>query len=150
MDLQAIKARWQHFMETGIIDKGTQPVVAASWKKCRERGIDPYIHGGNQVSPGVFKKVLERNDELIRIARPVMKSVYNIIRDSHFLLVLSDRSGYVLETIGDDSILERSENILFRTGSIWSELDVGSNAPGIALEYDTPIQMNGAEHYCVS
>lgn len=150
MDEQIAKEIWQRFMADGTIDARLQPVVAKSWQQCRRLGVDPYSSGGQPVSAALFQEVLRKNKVLLKIALPIMQSVYDIIKESHFLLALTDRDGHVLATLGDKAILERSENILFRSGSIWSNKGVGSNAPGIALEYDTPIQMNGAEHYCLA
>lgn len=150
MDERTAKEIWTRFMTDGTLDDRLQPVVAQSWAKCRKLGVDPYCSGGTPVPPEVFQRIIEKNKVLLQIAVPIMDSVYSIIRESHFLLALTDADGYVLHIIGDDAILERSENILLRNGAIWSNKGVGSNAPGIALEYDTPIQMNGAEHYCFS
>lgn len=151
MQQEKMRKIWRHFLTKGILDeKAMQPVVARSWKKCRDLGVDPYSHGGTPVDDTAFQQVLGRNAALLKVARPVMQSVYQIIQETHFLLALTDNDGIVLDTIGDEAILQRSENILFRRGSVWSNAGVGSNAPGIALEYDTPIQMNGAEHYCQS
>lgn len=150
MDTEEARRIWERFMTEGILDDRMQPVVARSWKKCREFGVDPYSSGGTQVGDDIFQDVLRKNKVLMHVAGPVMQSVYKIIKESHFLLALADRNGYVLRTIGDDAIIQRSENILLRRGSVWSNTGVGSNAPGIALEYNMPIQMNGAEHYCLS
>lgn len=150
MNIGEAKAVWQKFISEGTLNEKMQPVVAKSWLKCRKMGVNPYSDTVVQVDDLVFQKVLKKNKELIRIAAPIIQSVYQIIKESHFLLVLTDRDGYVLETIGDDSILKKSENILFHKGAVWTNLGVGSNAPGIALEYDVPIQMNGPEHYCIS
>lgn len=147
-DMQSI---WKQFMTDGTLNETVmQPIVAQSWKKCRDLGVDPYSRGGTPVDHQILQQVLEDNAALLQVARPVMQSVYRIIQATHFLLALTDGDGIVLDTIGDEAILQRSENILFRRGSIWSNAGVGSNAPGIALEYDTPVQMNGAEHYCLS
>ena len=59
-----------------------------------------------------------------------------------------DSAGCVLRTIGDDTILQHSENIFFHPGSVWRNDSVGTNGPGLALEYDRPVQLIGAEHYC--
>ena len=35
-------------------------------------------------------------------------------------------------------------------GAMWNNLEVGTNAISVALDYDIPIQMVGPEHYCVT
>lgn len=123
-------------------------LVARSWQECRCRGVDPWRRSSTTADPGKWQQILQRSRLLLQTAGPIMQSVHEIIRDSHFLLALTDEEGYVLSTIGDDAILARSENILFRRGSVWRNDQVGTNAPGIALEYNQPVQLIGAEHYC--
>lgn len=148
MDLAERKKIWQDFMDTGRIDPRLPPLVARSWQDCRRRGVDPQHREPIPVGRDELTAILHKNRLLLHVAGPLMQSVHEIIRDSHFLLALTDRDGCVLRTIGDDAILEHSENILFQPGSIWRNDRVGTNGPGIALEYDTPIQLIGAEHYC--
>lgn len=135
-------------MEDGTLDPRLPPLVARSWQECRCRGVDPWRRSSTTADPGKWQQILQRSRLLLQTAGPIMQSVHEIIRDSHFLLALTDEEGYVLSTIGDDAILARSENILFRRGSVWRNDQVGTNAPGIALEYNQPVQLIGAEHYC--
>jgi transcriptional regulator with PAS, ATPase and Fis domain len=43
-----------------------------------------------------------------------------------------------------------AKDLRFEPGALWSDTEVRSNAIGIALDYDTVIQMTGPEHYCVT
>lgn len=72
-----------------------------------------------------------------------MQSVFDIVRRTGFLMVLTDSAGYVLATMGDESIMERTEDLRFVPGALWSNLSVGTNAISVALDCDTPIQMVG-------
>lgn len=53
----------------------------------------------------------QKNRLLLQVAGPIMQSVHEIVRESHSLLALMDSAGCVLRTIGDDTILQHSENI---------------------------------------
>ena len=79
-----------------------------------------------------------------------MRKMFEFIHSSGFLLVLTDRVGYLLEMMGDEEIISRSNDLRFKPGAVWSNLEVGTNAISVALDYDIPIQMVGPEHYCVS
>lgn len=52
-----------------------------------------------------------------------MQSVHEIVRESHSLLALMDSTGCVLRTIGDDTILQHSENI-FSIPVLFGEMTV--------------------------
>lgn len=148
MDQIECKGIWERFITDGVLDSRLPSLIARSWQKCRTCGVDPWHREAVTASPEELQAILQKNRLLIQTAQPIMQSVLDIIRDSHFLLALTDDQGYVLLTMGDDTILARSENILFQRGAIWRNDQVGTNAPGIALEYNQPIQLIGAEHYC--
>ena len=145
-----LQQNWEDFVERGIINEDVHPAVARSWQKCRQHGLDPNSGIGRQVSPEVFESIREANRSLVSVALPIMRSVFDIVADSHFLLVLTDSAGYLLETIGDVAIAEAAKDLRFEQGSLWSDLQVGTNALSVALDYDLAIQLIGPEHYCVS
>lgn len=142
------KGYWDRYIESGEIDPGLNPVIARSWEKCRAAGTSHDAGKGKVIDKDVFRSILNENRELIDIAIPIMQSVYDIINDSGFFFVLTDSVGYVLETMGDSLTDEMQDVLNFKVGALWSDLQVGSNAIGIALDYDTPIQTMGAEHFC--
>lgn len=148
MSVEESKRHWNKYIYEGILDDQLQPIVAASWKKCRRAGVDPHGGIGRRVDQKTFQSILQENRELLEVAIPIMQSVYEIVERSHFLLVLTDSLGYVLETAGDKTILEMTRDLRFEPGALWSDLEVGSNAIGIALDYDTAMQMVGPEHFC--
>lgn len=147
MDISILESMWERFVETGELDPRMNPIVAKSWEKCRKHGLDPMGGLGKYADEAVFRSILAENKDLLDTALPVMQSVYEIVEQSHFLLVLTDSVGYVLETIGDMDIQKKSNDLQFLNGSLWSDLEVGSNAIGMALDYDTAIQTVGPEHY---
>jgi Transcriptional regulator containing PAS, AAA-type ATPase, and DNA-binding domains len=146
-DLRVLQEIWDRFVETGEIDPRLDPTVAKSWQKCRKLGVDPMSGQGKVADETVFRSIQAANKELLDLALPVMRSVYKIVEQSHFLLVLTDGIGYVLEAMGDEAIQKMSKDLSFLKGSLWTDQQVGSNAIGIALDYDTAIQTVGPEHY---
>jgi transcriptional regulator of acetoin/glycerol metabolism len=149
-ELDRLSHQWEMFMERGVVHADTQPVVLRSWKECRDYGLDPQKGRGKIVDPAMCKNIREQGRILLETARPIMLSVFEIVERSHFLLVLTDSEGYVLETIGDQVVAGKAEDLRFTPGNLWTNLEVGSNAIGVALKYGTAVQMVGAEHYCVT
>jgi transcriptional regulator of acetoin/glycerol metabolism len=147
--IKRLQKNWEDFIERDVINPDVHPAVAQSWRKCKQHGIDPRLGVGRQVSAEVFRSIREANEALINISLPLMKSVFDIVESSHFLLVLTDSVGHVLETIGDNAIAEAAKDLRFQPGSLWSDLQVGTNALSVCLDYGLPIQMIGPEHYCV-
>jgi transcriptional regulator of acetoin/glycerol metabolism len=149
MDITRLQKNWDDFIERDIINPDVHPAVASSWRKCKQYGVDPTLGLGRQVNPDVFESIKDANESLIAVSLPLMRSVFDIVESSHFLLVLTDSAGYVLETMGDQAIAATAKDLRFEPGSLWSDLQVGTNALSVCLDFDIPIQMIGPEHYCI-
>lgn len=144
------KKRWMKFIDENIIDSSVNPIIADSWKRCKKYGVDPFGGIGPKILRVKFEDILKENKELLDVARPIMANLHEIVIGTHFALVLTDKYGHIIETIGNNIVRDRANRIRFNLGSIWSEKAVGTNAIGTALEIDQPIQIIGEEHYCVS
>lgn len=46
-------------------------------------------------------KVIKDNQELIAVSEPLVNKLYSYVRDSKFLVILTDRNGCILSIIGD-------------------------------------------------
>lgn len=149
MDIERLRYNWECFIRNGVLNDDVNPIVAKSWEKCRRHGVIPEEGLGKKVDGKLFDSILHENQILIETARPIMQSVLKLVENSHFWLVLTDSVGYVLEAFGDTTIHLKARNLRFEKGSLWNDLEVGSNAIGVALDYDTSIQMIGPEHYCM-
>ena len=148
MDLVTMRKNWELFINHNIIDKSVQKNVAISWKKCKNNKVDPYGGRGKAVDEKVLKSIREENKWLIDIAIPIMNNLLQIVRDSHFLLVLTDSCGYIIETMGDETVNKKAKDLKLEPGQLWTDEIVGSNAIGVALDQDVAMQMAGAQHYC--
>ncbi|WP_419727219.1 sigma-54-dependent Fis family transcriptional regulator [Terrisporobacter petrolearius] len=148
MDLVMMRKNWELFINHNKIDKSVQKNVAISWKKCKYNNVDPYGGRGKAVDEKVLKSIREENKWLIDIAIPIMNNLLQIVRDSHFLLVLTDSCGYIIETMGDETVNKKAKDLKLEPGQLWTDEIVGSNAIGVALDQDVAMQMAGAQHYC--
>ena len=147
-DLRALEEIWAKFVYEGELDESVNPYVAAGWKRCRAAGVNPIGGLGRRVDDEVFRSIRQANTRLIDAAMPIMHSVFDIVRRTGFLMVLTDSAGYVLETMGDESIMSKTMDLRFVSGALWDNQSVGTNAISVALDSDIAIQMVGAEHYC--
>lgn len=150
LENDSLREAWEICVKTKIppVDL-LRSEVAASWKRSLDLSIDPY--------DGVCKKVMERQDvpkllqknkNILDIARPIMKTLYKSVQGNSFVVVLTDEKGQVLEMIGDEEVLQASKSIRFTVGANWSEASVGTNAIGTCLMLDKPLAIAGAEHFC--
>jgi transcriptional regulator of acetoin/glycerol metabolism len=150
MDIKQLNKNWTDYIEKGLISPTVQPLVAESWQKCRRMGVDPSAGKGKRASEAVIESIKLENKQLLEVALPIMQSIYDIAQNSNTMIVLTDSAGYILETVCNGHIATNAKSLRFEVGTLWSDLEVGSNAIGIALDYDSAIQMIGPEHYCLS
>ena len=142
---------WKDFTFTGKLEDPikVRPEILDSWKRCREAGVD-HNDGTSYrlLDPSQIKEMLDQHRELVDIAKPFMDRIYNFVKGSGFIVMLTDERGYIMEAFGDQDTLQKASRLNFIRGACWTEEDVGTNAIGTALVLRKPIQVSGAEHYC--
>ena len=141
---------WAQFVFDDIMSPEIRQPIAESWRKCKAAGVDPSGGEGRHIDELVLASARAENRLFLDIALPIMREMYDLISETQFLIVLTDRAGYLLEIIGHPAMISRCSDMRFVPGAVWSNLEVGTNAISVALDYDIPIQMVGPEHYCTS
>jgi transcriptional regulator of acetoin/glycerol metabolism len=145
-----INTAWEQFISTGQFDPcQVRPIIARSWKRCREIGINPYfVEGQEVISQQCLKDTVKTYSNLMTIAKPFMKALYEFVAGSGFLVLLTDNNGIVLEIIGDQEVAELAKNAKLGIGANLSESKIGTNTIGTILIEKVPIQVVAKEHYC--
>ncbi|WP_291300300.1 sigma-54-dependent Fis family transcriptional regulator [Desulfosporosinus sp. BICA1-9] len=144
---------WENFVKRGITDVVvTRPEILESWQRCRALGVDPYDGIGKDRSDhNELQQLFISNSQLVEVAKPFMHTVYQSVKGSGFMVVITDKEGRILHTCGDSGILDKAAStIRFIKGTNWSEQAVGTNAIGTALAMNKAIQISGPEHFCQS
>ena len=95
-----------------------------------------------------MNRLLARKEELIKVAKPFMANLYEFVKGTGFVVVLTDETGYVMEVFGDEDTLKNPLTSNFFRGASWQEEECGTNAIGTGVKAKQPIQVSGAEHYC--
>ena len=149
--LSDIDLAWREFTSSGKTScTPLRPEIRDSWARCRRMGIDPYDGSSPTVlDKSQFADLLSKKEDLINIAIPFMKRLYDVISDSGFIVVLTDEKGFILEIISTPDLIKYVEetHINYKTGVRWLEDDVGTNGIDLILRYKKPFQISGAEHY---
>lgn len=111
--------------------------------------VDPFSeHVAAVVSPRELAARKKRRQNLIETAKPHIKTLYEVVKDSGFIILLTDEEGVILLLCGDPAELERYRDINLVEGAVWSEKEAGTNAVGTAIVLAKPVQVFGCEHYC--
>ena len=146
--MQKTFAAWNEFFSGGTLDAGClRPEIAESWRRCRESGMRPDApKAAVRLSGEQLEDIRHENRRLISAAMPFLDFLQTAVRGTGFILVLTTAEGIVLELSGDDQILEMARENNYVPGCCRSEEEVGTNAIGLCMIHQKPIQLTGPEH----
>jgi transcriptional regulator of acetoin/glycerol metabolism len=140
---------WKTFIKSGIIERGTVPAhIAESWIRSREYKVDLYNFDPNSyLTDDEYKERINKNRQLIDIARPILENVFNSLEQTRYQVLLYDSDGYHLIRIGQRADLELSSKFRVRAGLCFCEKDVGTCGFSLVKRLQRPVQITGCEHY---
>lgn len=103
-----------------------------------------------KLSPDELEKKRKKCSQYLDIARNQVRSLYRFVEGAGFAVTLTDNEGYVLETLGDDPLLDLMKENNCSPGYRWTEADVGTSAISLTIELMQPLQIAEDEHYMES
>jgi sigma-54 dependent transcriptional regulator, acetoin dehydrogenase operon transcriptional activator AcoR len=122
--------------------------IVQSHERCAALGVSRIERPDHSpIGRSDFALTRERNQRLFDHAAPVMEMLYEQIVNSQSMVVLTDATGVIVHSIGDDDFLERASQVALKPGAVWSETAKGTNAIGTALVEETPTLVHADEHY---
>ncbi len=146
---QLRRARLQ-LLENGSFPEGAiDERLARSWRRSLAAGLSPTgrLAGADNLSGSELQRSLARNHELVSHSRPVMEYLFEQVRHSQSMVILADRRGVLMHTLGDADFLGKAERVALMSGASWHEQQRGTNAIGTALVEASGIEIHGSEHY---
>jgi sigma-54 dependent transcriptional regulator, acetoin dehydrogenase operon transcriptional activator AcoR len=81
-------------------------------------------------------------------ARMATQRASQSLSDTKTMLILTDGSGHIMETIGDTRTIETGREVHLEHGGCWAEEKIGTNAIGTSMASKQPVQIHAAEHFC--
>ena len=148
MDNRKILYAREKFVENGTSPGAVRGLVAASWE--RSQGYQVPVERGETrlAADGDLVQHRAENAELILAAQPALEQARYLLADARSMIILTDPSGFIIETAGDARTLETARVIHLEQGGSWAETDIGTNAIGTAIAALQPVQIHGVEHFC--
>ena len=131
---------WDDFVNKGTVPEGkVRSEIIRSWQ--RSKAIDPYSNHQHQLPNRLLQAKLAKlaeNLQLVSLSRPVMRELSDI--EGLDSILLCDPEGYIVD-VAAHTKFDKLLGMRFR------EEDIGTNAIGITLVEDSPIEVIGVEHY---
>lgn len=148
-DSQAVLRARKEFFSAGRLQQGAvAEAIERSWRRCLDNGLDASAPLANELitQPELARKC-EKNELLLSHARPEMATLNEQISHTRSMVILTDDEGFILHSLGDDNFLSEAQRIALSPGCSWHEDQRGTNAIGTALVEQSPMTVQGAEHY---
>ncbi|MBP2703136.1 transcriptional regulator [Microbispora sp. RL4-1S] len=137
----------ERFLSAGSIAGPVRPVVADSWRRSA-RWVDPDGLAPVERADAELDEHRERHP--LAQVMPLFRELLGpIADDGRHLLAVCDAEGRLLWVEGRQGVRARAERMNFVPGARWDEPHAGTNAPGVALAVDHPVQIFAAEHFSV-
>jgi signal transduction histidine kinase len=151
-----LQTSWERLLAEGALGPelppgataGLRPTIVESWQRSLATGLDPT----NALAPieADQSEVLERwlDHPLGSLTHVLTEQLRKVAEESRGIVVVTDASGLVLYTMGDERLKERAadQNHLVE-GARWSEAADGTNGIGTALAADRAVQVFASEHF---
>lgn len=146
-----ISNEWRKFIRDGKAPATSiiSPEILKSWERSRNLQVDPFAgFCPVSLSPSELVARKRANADLLAVAEPIMEELYRFVARSMFVVGLVDTEGYMIKVVGDPHSQIGSYAEL-KEGRNLSEAVLGTNGYGTPLITGQPIQIHGAEHYCL-
>ncbi|MGN8897554.1 sigma-54-dependent Fis family transcriptional regulator [Flavonifractor sp. HCP28S3_F3] len=149
MDIRNQVSEAKELLRNGdaVPDDMVRDVIRESWLRCRARGVPMQDADKRVLPPGELQKRRDARKSLCEVAFPFLDGLYDFIRGSEFLVLISDEEGYILYERGDPQILSTAQKTGLIEGACRSEDRLGTNGVGTVLVTQQPLQVFAEEHY---
>ncbi|QPF88103.1 sigma-54-dependent Fis family transcriptional regulator [Bradyrhizobium genosp. L] len=148
MDQREVLAAWEKFVERGALSSDLRSSVAASWQRSRNHHVTVDRARAPLVADAELFRRRSKHASLRHAARCALENSKTFLRDANSIMILTDPSGLIIDTQGDDRVIDAGRAVHLEHGGRWSEADIGTNAIGAAIAESKPVQIRGAEHFC--
>ena len=134
-----------------LIDPGTEghlEFIRRAHQRSTAAGLDTSSKVDIAPPPtSALKELIEKNNRLKSCALPFMETLYEQVVNTHSMVLLTDASGTIIESLGDDDFLVKAQKVALAPGVTWSEEHKGTNAIGTALIEELPTVVHGQDHF---
>lgn len=131
----------------GLPARDSRPVIAASWRRMKVRGLDPGSPPEVAPLPDAELEARRARSRLAPLLSRLKAALGPAVEAGGLLMVVADEDGRVLWRHGPSGVRRLADRLGFVGGSAWTEGNVGTNAIGTSLVLGGPVQIHGAEHY---
>ena len=149
IDLLAYENAWIQYMESGEKNENViKRDIYDSWEKSSSLGVDPFsLEKPAAVDEQELKRRLRKNRYVFQIVEPSMEILFDIINESEYAVILSDREGVIIRVMCGQEMKDICSKINLHEGADYRLESVGTSSINMAIELKKPVQITGCQHY---
>ncbi|WP_245698317.1 sigma-54-dependent Fis family transcriptional regulator [Sporosarcina ureilytica] len=121
-----------------------------SWERSKKHGANLAKAQEAMLQEYELKLQQEKKRDLLNSMHPTIESLAYSLKSSNTIVVISNSSGYVLNSVGNLTFLDDAEKNNLQNGACWSEQMRGTNSAGTISIEQKPLAVIGNEHYLPS
>ena len=123
--------------------------VVESWLRClNDYRMDPSRAQEAYIVPAhQLREHREQAEELIRIGRSGVETLFRNVADQNYVLLLSDKRGVTVDFMGDPTFDNHLRKAGLYLGSEWSESRAGTCAVGACIVSGEPVIIHQDDHF---
>ena len=139
---------WHRFLKGEQVENEVSPVIHRSWLRSMSYNINHTEISQNMIlTDSHLRELRDSQEDIIRAAESVLPYIFKLLQSANYTVLLGDKKGFILEALGDGPFLSKAQRIHLSPGVNWREDVKGTNAIGTALSENSPITVNGWEHF---
>lgn len=144
---------WERFLDNrGLVSPeqiGVRSEILESWFRCTAAGISAAASAAPLAATGDDLHRLKHDSADLRAAAAgVFARLAPLLENAGVMLILTDKHGTIIETLGDPATLDAGRQIHLEVGGIWNEDVIGTNGIGTPLRTGKPAHVHASEHFC--
>ena len=131
------------------IEEEEESYILESKKRCRDLGMNPDKVNlpKNIMTELELAKKREAYKEILEVVNFFGKKILKSLEGTPILIGISDEKGYILDTLGDETIKSTVAQLGIKPGAQFIEEHVGTNVVSLTLKQNHPVQLIGSNHY---
>lgn len=129
-------------------EQSRKDIIKKSHQRSEKFGIDKdQLSSYKVLSEKELQKLLKEETGLEKTAKPIIDNFYNLLKNTGFIIILTDENACVLNVTGDEGTLERAKTSNIYPGVYLNEENIGTNAMGTAIKENAAVQISAKEHF---
>ncbi|MEA4816661.1 MAG: sigma 54-interacting transcriptional regulator [Lachnospiraceae bacterium] len=149
MDKKETFKKWED-LHNGNYLENLPTEIAAAWKNCKERNLDPYNPTYISCDATMFEEIKRNSTRIFAYSNRFIITQQKFIKNKNLGILLFDENGWLLKLYGNNDFMKwaREENLTPMTN--WNMENMGASAVSLGLSLGKHFEFLPYQNYSVA